>query len=102
MRRRLARLAAFAAVALVAGGCGADDIGQDPNRNRAVDRCLDEARKVQDSSARRTAEESCRSARSGDAARARQAAKQQCLDQVRRVPDAAARRQAREACERIG
>jgi hypothetical protein len=102
LRRSRLRVVALPALVILLAGCGTNDRVKDPRREDAVKRCLEQAKKIEDGSSRRTAEESCRAAGSGDQSRAREAARQQCLDQARRFPDANARRQAEQACRRIG
>lgn len=107
----MALLVALALSASTAAGCGVDspevpDVPEVPEvrnpRDAAVERCFEEARKIRDPGARRTAEEGCRAAGSGDTSGVRDAAREQCLESAKNVPDPGARRRAEAACRRIG
>ena len=53
--------------------------------------------------ARKTAEEACKAAKSGDTGKVKDAAKQQCLDAVEQIPDSAKSQkdEAMKRCEAI-
>jgi entry exclusion lipoprotein TrbK len=104
--RTLASLAI--AVVLVLAGCGDDDGGGGnpavtPKVEKAVDQCLDQAKSIQDKDARKTAEEACKAAESGDTGEVKSAVKKQCLEAVKQIPDSAKdqKEAARNRCEAI-
>jgi hypothetical protein len=97
-------LAALLATALLAAGCGSSDNKSDtgggggggggdvsvpntPQVNDAVKQCLDQAKQVQQADARKTAEEACKAAKSGNTEKVKSAAKEQCLNAVKQIPD---------------
>ena len=101
-RPPLALLAAVLAAAAVAAGCGGEDVAKEASGfNDAIEQCRDEAKKVKDPDARRTAEEACDAAESGDTGDLRDAAKEECLKAARETTDPQARREAEAACSRI-
>ena len=81
------------------GGSGGTD--QPDNKDEAIDRCYEEAKKLE-GQARETAEAGCEAADTGDTDKLKDEAKQQCLDSTKQIPDEAARKQAEEQCEAIG
>ena len=113
IKRLLSLLAVTVCVAVPAAGCGDDDNGgggggggsdaQDvpKTRGEAIDRCYEEADKLE-GQAKETARAACRSAETGDTDQVKEEAKQQCLDSAKQIPDPAARKQAEQACERFG
>jgi hypothetical protein len=123
IKRMLTLLAMLAASAVFAVGCGDDDddggdsgggVGATTeqtetgsgggsteapkNTDEAVDRCLEEAGKL-DGQAKETAEASCRAIESGNTDEVQEEAKKQCLEATEQIPDEAARKQAEESCE---
>lgn len=102
----------LAAVALAAG-CGDDDGGGNggggdnpvvtPKVEKAVDQCLEQAKSIQDKDARKTTEEACKAAKSGDAGKVESAVKKQCLEAVKQIPDSAKdqREAAKNRCEAL-
>lgn len=108
MTRVLATLLAVIAMAFAAG-CGDDDASDEvreaapgvSSQEEAKDKCLDEAKKIEDEAARNTAEEACEAIESGDQEGVRDAAEQQCLDAARQVQDPAARKTAEERCKEV-
>ena len=83
-------------------GCGATDVAKDVSGfDEAIQECRDAAKQIDDPQGRRTAEEACDAADSGDVGELRDAAKDQCLEAARDTRDRQARRDAVEACERI-
>ena len=66
-----------------------------------MDQCLDQAKQLPDEQSRKTAEEACKAAKSGDTSKVKQAAKKQCLDALKQVPDGPQKDQAKERCEAI-
>jgi hypothetical protein len=98
-------LAALLAAALLLAGCGSDNKssgggggggggGTDnpvvtPKVDEAVKQCLDQAKQVQQADARKTAEEACKAAKSGNTEKVKSAAKQECLNAVKQIPDSA-------------
>jgi hypothetical protein len=105
--------ACLLAVAALAAGCGDDDGGggggggggpiESPKVEKAVDQCLEQARNVQDKDARKTAEEACKAAESGETDKVKNAVKKQCLETVKQLPDSAKdqKEAARNRCEAI-
>jgi hypothetical protein len=107
--------ACLLAVAALAAGCGGDDNKSDTSGggggggntpasvDEAVKQCLDQAKTVQDKDARKTAEEACKAAKSGDTSKVKDAAKQECLKAVEQIPDSAKdqKEQAKKRCEAI-
>jgi hypothetical protein len=66
--------------------------------------CLDQAKSIKDKDARKTAEEACKTAKSGNTEKVRSAAKQECLNAVKQIPASATQAQkdeARKRCEAI-
>ena len=60
-------LALLLAIAAIAAGCGSEDVAKEASGfNDAIEQCRDEAEKIEDDEARRTAEEACDAAESGD------------------------------------
>ena len=97
----VALLAAMTALALLAG-CGAEDTAKDVSGfDEAIKQCREEAKQIEDREARRTAEEACDAADSGNPGELRDAAKDQCLEAARQTTDPQARREAEEACNQI-
>ena len=95
-------LAALLALAAIAAGCGGEDVAKEASGfNDAIEQCREEAEKIEDDEARRTAEEACDAAESGETDDLRDAAKDQCLDEARQTSDPDARREAEEACNQI-
>ena len=109
--------AALCAVAVLGAGCGSsNDNGgggggggvnvnpaKAPSVNKAVDQCLDQAKQVKQADARKTAEEACKAAKSGNTEKVKSAAKQECLNAVNQIPDSAAeqKKAAKERCNSI-
>jgi hypothetical protein len=98
MRLRILTLLAVAALAAGCGsssndggggggGGGGGNPAAAPSVDKAVDQCLDQAKQVQEADARKTAEEACKAAKSGDAEKVKSAAKEQCLNAVKQIPD---------------
>src|SRR5215204_2589796 len=83
MRRLHVFLLLLAALTFIAAGCGDDNDDTPDNRSEAVQKCKDEAKKIDDSNAR-------------------DAIKQQCLDQANGLPEGSVRDQAVAACDKIG
>jgi hypothetical protein len=91
------RILTLFAVAALAAGCGGSSNGgggggggnpaATPSVNEAVDRCLNQAKQVEQADARKTAEEACKAAKSGDVGKVKSAAKEQCLNAVKQIPD---------------
>ena len=112
-RLRITTLVAVAALAAGCGGSSNNDKGgggggggnpaATPSVNKAVDQCLDQAKQVQEADARKTAEEACKAAKSGDAEKVKSAAKEQCLNAVKQIPDSQkdARQAAQARCDAI-
>jgi hypothetical protein len=97
-----ALLAALIAAAAIATGCGGDDIAKEASGfNDAVEQCKEDARKTPDPEARRTAEEACEAAESGDTGDLKDAAREQCLDDASKIQDRQSRREVEEGCNRI-
>ena len=111
-------LAALLAAALLLAGCGSDNKssggggggggGTDnpvvtPKVDEAVKQCLDQAKQVKQADARKTAEEACKAAKSGNTEKVKSAAKQECLNAVNQIPDSAAeqKKAAKERCNSI-
>ena len=104
---------ALFAAAVLAAGCGSssNDNGgggggspaATPSVNSAVDQCLKDAKKVQQADARKTAEEACNAAKTGDTSKVKNAAKEQCLNAVKQIPDSAKEQKtaAQQRCEAI-
>jgi hypothetical protein len=91
----------LAALSLIAAGCGSDGGGggdAPKTKDEAVQRCKDEAAKIDDANARDAAEKAC----AGDKQGATDAIKQQCLDNANSVPAGSGRDQAVAACNKIG
>ena len=86
LRRLRLLLPALLASALLAAGYGGDGGSEDPRVEEAVDQCLEGTKQIQDEKARKTAEEACKAAESGDEERVKDAALQQCLDAARQFP----------------
>ena len=100
LARRLHVLALLlCACGLLAAGCGDSDNDTPDNKGEAIAKCRDNAKKIDDPSARKTAEAACDAA-SGDQSTdaVKDAAIKQCLDAASSIPDPAARKQARAAC----
>ena len=103
--------ACLLAVAALGAGCGDDDGGGGSNNpvvgpkvDQAVDQCLDQAKSIQDKDAKKTAEEACKAAKSGDVDKVKSAAKQECLNAIKQIPDSAPKDQkeaAKKRCEAI-
>jgi hypothetical protein len=100
IRRTTALLTTLLAVAALAAGCGSSSSNNNggggganpavaPSVNNAVDRCLKQAKQVQQADARKTAVAACNAAKSGDTSKVKSAAKQQCLNAVKQIPDSA-------------
>jgi hypothetical protein len=100
IRRTTALLTTLLAVAALAAGCGSSSNNNGggggganpavaPSVNNAVDRCLKQAKQVQQADARKTAVAACNAAKSGDTSKVKSAAKQQCLNAVKQIPDSA-------------
>jgi hypothetical protein len=111
-RLRITTLVAVAALAAGCGGSSDNDKGggggggnpaATPSVNKAVDQCLDRAKQVQEADARKTAEEACKAAKSGDVEKVKSAAKEQCLNAVKQIPDSEkdARQAAQARCDAI-
>jgi hypothetical protein len=123
-KRMLTLLATLAAAMVFAVGCGDDDddgggnggggggadtgigdpsgdSGDTPSRDEAIQRCYEEAKKLE-GDAKETAEASCRAAETGDTDEVKERAKEQCLESAKQIPDEAARQQAEDACEKFG
>ena len=120
-KRTTTLLAALLATALLAAGCGGSDNKSDtggggggggggdvsvpntPQVNDAVKQCLDQAKQVEQADARKTAEEACKAAKSGNTEKVKSAAKEQCLNAVNQIPDSAKeqREAAKKRCEAI-
>ena len=85
------------------GGGGAANPAVTPKVNQAVKRCLDQAKQVKQADARKTAEEACKAAKSGNTEKVKSAAKQECLNAVNQIPDSAAdqKKAAKERCNSI-
>jgi hypothetical protein len=93
-----------------AAGCGSSDkksssggsapVGAPANKDEAIKRCLDEAKKLPDADSRKTATAACNAASSGNTNAVKDAARQQCLNAAKGIPDAAARKQAEDACRK--
>jgi hypothetical protein len=104
-------LACLVAAVALGAGCGGSDNGGGgsnnpvvaPKVNQAVDQCLEQAKSVKEKDARRTAEEACKAAKSGNAEKVRSAAKQECLNAVKQIPESAKdqRDAAKKRCEAI-
>jgi hypothetical protein len=110
-------LACLFAVAALAAGCGGDDNKSDTSGggggggggntptsvNEAVKQCLEQAKTVGDKEARKTAEEACKAAKSGDTSKVKEAAKHECLKAVEQIPDSAKSQkdEAMKRCEAI-
>jgi hypothetical protein len=101
--------ACLLAAAALAAGCGDDDGGggggpiSSPKVDQAVDQCLDQAKTIKDKDSRKTAEEACKAAESGDTEKVKNAVKKQCLEAVKQIPDSAKdqREAAKNRCEAI-
>jgi hypothetical protein len=103
------------AVAAMAAGCGGSSSNDNgggggnvnpaatPSVNKAVDQCLEQAKQVQQADARKTAEEACKAAKSGDTGKVKSAAKEQCLNAVNQIPDSQKeqKKAAQQRCEAI-
>ncbi|HEX8054094.1 MAG TPA: hypothetical protein VF517_13970 [Thermoleophilaceae bacterium] len=126
MKRLLGLMATLIVAAVFAVGCGGDDddgggsgtdapsVGetapsegggsggtdQPDNKDEAIDRCYEEAKKLE-GQARETAEAGCKAADTGDTDQLKDEAKQQCLDSAKQIPDEAARKQAEQTCDTI-
>lgn len=93
--------------ALVAAGCGdSGGIGgsnNSPAVNDAVGQCLQQAKQVKPADARKTAEEACKAAKTGDAQKVKNAARKQCLNAVKQIPSSAKqqKRAAKARCDAI-
>jgi aspartokinase len=91
--------AAAIAVSSLCGGCATTN----QLLNSAADQCLQQARQIPQTSARRTAEDACRAVKSGNVDKVKSAARRECLDAVSNIPDS--HRQQRDAarahCEAI-
>jgi hypothetical protein len=99
-------LASFVAllltVAAIAAGCGGEDVAKEASGfNDAVEQCREDAEKIEDDEARRTAEETCDAAESGETDELRDAIKDQCLEAAGETSNREARREAEEACNQI-
>ena len=112
-------VAALLAAALLAAGCGSSNKSDTsggggggggggnpavtPQVNDAVKQCLDQAKQVKQADARKTAEEACKAAKSGNTEKVKSAAKQECLNAVNQIPDSAAeqKKAAKERCNSI-
>lgn len=91
-----------------AAGCGSDDkksssggsapVGAPATKDEAIQRCLDEAKKLPDADSRKTAEAACKAASSGNTNAVKEAARKQCLDAAKGIPDATARKTAEDQC----
>jgi hypothetical protein len=102
--------ACLLAAAALAAGCGDDDGDGGggnpivtPKVEKAVDQCLDQAKSIQDKNARKTTEEACKAAKSGDTGKVESAVKKQCLEVLKQIPDSAKdqREAARNRCEAL-
>lgn len=115
-------ISALLAASLLAIGCGDDEsngggtnegggaggattpapevTGED--RAAAIETCLERAREIADDSVRRTAEEACEAAETGDASAVLESARRQCLEGLTALPKGDVRDRGREACERLG
>jgi hypothetical protein len=122
IKRLLSVLAVLTASLVFAVGCGDDNDGsggnnsggdtpgvgggtsgggssdQPENKDEAVDRCYEEAKKLE-GQARETAEAGCKAADTGDTDELKDEARKQCLDAAKQIPDEAARKQAEDSCE---
>ena len=98
MRRLHVFLLLLAALTFTAtaAGCGSDDTPD--NRSEAVDKCKEEAKKIDDSNARDAATKACE----GDKEGATDAIKQQCLETAQQLPEGSARDTAISRCNAIG
>jgi hypothetical protein len=106
MRRwRNGLVACLVAAAALGAGCGDDDNSSNPlvapKVNKAVDQCLEQAKSISDKDARKTAEEACKAAKSGDTSKVKSAARQECLNAVKAMPEGAQRDQAKQRCDAI-
>ena len=114
--RTTTMVAALIATALIAAGCGSSKSSDTngggggaanpavtPKVNEAVKQCLDQAKQVKQADARKTAEEACKAAKSGNTEKVKSAAKQECLNAVNQIPDSAAeqKKAAKERCNSI-
>jgi len=98
MRRLHVFLLMLAALTFIAAGCGDDSDDTPDNRSEAVEKCKEEAKKIDNDNARDAAEKAC----AGDKEGATDAVKQACLDQAKSLPEGSARDQATAACDKIG
>jgi len=87
-------------LAALVGGCSEEDVPQveDPRKQEAVERCREEARKIEDPAARDTALAACE----GDREKTEERARRQCLEIARQIPEGPARERAEQGCERVG
>lgn len=85
----------LATCGLLAAGCGDDDEDTPDTKGEAQQECLDQAGRIDNAGARKTAEEAC----NGNADKARDAAVKQCLDVARDLPEGDQRKTAEDACE---
>ncbi|HKP92128.1 MAG TPA: hypothetical protein VJT75_19315 [Thermoleophilaceae bacterium] len=110
--------ACLLAAAALAAGCGDDNStdtsggggggggggGNAPASVKdAVKQCLEQAKSINDKDARKTAEEACDAAKSGQTDKVKNAVKKQCLDAVNQIPDSAKdqKEAAKSRCEAI-
>jgi hypothetical protein len=121
-KRPLTLLAALAAAAVLAAGCGDDNKSsnsgdssgpiQAPSgdtktdatpdtKSEAIDQCYQEADKLE-GQAKDTARAGCKAADTGDTDQLKQEAKKQCLEATKQIPDENARKQAVDACNQVG
>ena len=84
-RRLRLLLPVLLASALLAAGCG-DGGSEDPRVEKAVDDCLEQAKQIKDKQSRKTTEEACKAAESGDDEKVKDAVLEQCLDAAKQFP----------------
>lgn len=104
--RWTAGLALLLACGLIAAGCGSSSKSsstapsQTPTtKDQAIQLCTENAKKISDAGARRTAEAACQAAATGNTSAVKAAAHQQCLSATRAIPDAGARAAAQQRCK---
>ncbi len=103
----LARFNAFAllicACGLLAAGCGDSKNDTPANTTQAVQKCRDEAAKINNASARTTAEKACNAVKGkGNGQDVKDAAIKECLNAAESIPNSSARKTAESACRRGG
>jgi hypothetical protein len=95
------------ACCLLAAGCGDSKDDTPANTTEAVQKCRDEAAKIENAGARKTAEAACDAAKGkgkgkGSGEEVKDAAVKQCLDAAGSIPNESARKSAEAACRRGG